>query len=261
MQIPGTNPEAGVNLTRLRDAFDEDQYAALESIFRAITFNTRNIQKTSNYVTNWNSLKTYATADLPADGGDQNNTAVIEDTGSGYNLVLYTNNTHFTLSTSSAVPEAWPVGSIFVSVDNTNPATTIGYGTWTAFGAGKTLVGLDSGDTDFDTVEETGGAKTHTLVESEMPTHTHVQDAHTHTQNSHNHSQTNGTLVYRQTGTAGIAASTGIGALAVTISTLSNVAATATNQNTTATNQNTGGGGAHNNLQPYIVVYFWKRTA
>lgn len=53
-----------------------------------------------------------------------------------------------------------PVGTILPTTDPTNPATTLGYGTWSAFGAGRTLVGLDAGDTDFDTVEETGGAKT-----------------------------------------------------------------------------------------------------
>lgn len=67
--------------------------------------------------------------------------------------------------------QAFPVGSIFISVDSTNPATTLGYGTWVAFGAGRTLVGFDSGDALFDTVEETGGAKTHTLSDNELPVH------------------------------------------------------------------------------------------
>lgn len=54
-----------------------------------------------------------------------------------------------------------PLGTIFSSTSSVNPATLLGYGTWTAFGAGKVLVSLDAGDVDFDTVEETGGAKTH----------------------------------------------------------------------------------------------------
>lgn len=52
------------------------------------------------------------------------------------------------------------VGGLYVSIDPTNPASTLGYGTWEAFGAGRFLVSLDSSDTDFDTVLETGGAKT-----------------------------------------------------------------------------------------------------
>jgi hypothetical protein len=56
-----------------------------------------------------------------------------------------------------------PVGAIHVSVDPTNPATTLGYGTWAAFGTGRVIVGVDVGDTDFDNVMETGGSKTATI--------------------------------------------------------------------------------------------------
>lgn len=58
-----------------------------------------------------------------------------------------------------SVAAAWPVGSVFVSVVATNPATLLGFGTWSAFGAGRVLVGLDAADTSFDVAEETGGAK------------------------------------------------------------------------------------------------------
>ena len=55
----------------------------------------------------------------------------------------------------------YPVGSIYFNAAvATNPATLLGFGTWVAFGAGKVLVGLDAADADFDTLEETGGAKT-----------------------------------------------------------------------------------------------------
>ena len=53
------------------------------------------------------------------------------------------------------------VGGIYVSIDSTNPATTLGYGTWSAFGTGRVMIGIDPGDVDFDVPEETGGAKTH----------------------------------------------------------------------------------------------------
>ena len=56
--------------------------------------------------------------------------------------------------------DSWPVGSVYIAVDSTSPATRFGGGTWAAFGVGRVLVGLDAGDVDFDTAEEIGGAKT-----------------------------------------------------------------------------------------------------
>lgn len=154
--------------------------------------------------------------------------------------------------------EAFPVGAVFIAVVATNPATLLGYGTWGAIASGRVLVGLNAGDTDFDTVEETGGAKTHTLTTAEIPAHTHIQDAHNHTQNAHNHVLTE----LRDATTGG--ATTNIALTADTTSTLGTKvtgSTTGTNVAATATNQNTGGGGAHNNVQPYFVVYMWKRTA
>ena len=66
----------------------------------------------------------------------------------------------------------YPVGSIYMSVNNVNPGLLFG-GTWEAWGSGRVPVGVDANDTDFDTVEETGGEKTHALTVSEMPTHNH----------------------------------------------------------------------------------------
>jgi hypothetical protein len=125
----------------------------------------------------------------------------------------------------------FPVGYILISTVNTNPSTFLGYGTWSAFGAGRVMVGLDSGQTEFDTAEETGGAKTHTLQTSEMPAHTHV--------------------INSQTATTGSATSYEHGVLDTS----------STEAEATEVTGSTGGGGAHNNLQPYIVCHFWKRTA
>lgn len=55
--------------------------------------------------------------------------------------------------------DIYPVGAIYLSVVNTSPATLFG-GTWAAIAAGRVLVGLNSGDADFDSAEETGGSKT-----------------------------------------------------------------------------------------------------
>lgn len=162
-----------------------------------------------------------------------------------------------TVNIPGGAGEAFPVGSVFIAVVATNPGTLLGYGTWSAFGAGRVLVGLDSGDTDFDLVEETGGAKTHTLVTGEIPAHTHTQDAHNHTQNAHAHVERAPTTASGGAMRFGIDTNAS-GTVTAGISTEST---TATNQAATATNQNAGGGGAHNNVQPYIVVYMWKRTA
>ena len=126
--------------------------------------------------------------------------------------------------------EAFPVGSIYTSVLSTNPATLLGYGTWTSFAAGRVLVGRDASQTEFDTVEETGGEKTHTLTNNESPGHAHPISTYFYgTGNGSHISAAQGGIV------------TGAGS----------------NDSSTAS----GGGEPHNNLQPYIVVYMWKRTA
>lgn len=136
-----------------------------------------------------------------------------------------------TWATPAGGGEAFPVGSIFIAAVSTNPATLLGYGTWSAFGAGRVLVGIDAGQTEFDTNGETGGAKTHTLQTSEMPAHTHV--------------------VTSQTATTGSATSYEHGTLDTS----------SAEAEATEVTGSTGGGGAHNNLQPYIVVYIWKRDS
>lgn len=138
--------------------------------------------------------------------------------------------------------QAYPVGAVFISVVSTNPATLLGYGTWTAFATGKMLIGIDSGDTDFDTVEETGGAKTHTLTESEMPSHRHIEgiprdnygsDPATYSLLSSGDSP-DSTKYEHYTGYTG---------------------------GTGATETSAGTTQAHENMPPYIVTYMWKRTA
>tara|TARA_B100000085_G_C18527487_1_gene506457 strand:- start:541 stop:1413 length:873 start_codon:yes stop_codon:yes gene_type:complete len=127
---------------------------------------------------------------------------------------------------TNVLEKVYPVGSVYINASvSTNPATLLGFGTWVAFGAGRVMVGLDSTDTDFDSAEETGGAKTHTLTVNQIPAHTHTLDTS---------DQPAGT------GSLEVAGGSPVG---------------------TKLTQSTGGGQAHNNLQPYIVVYMWKRTA
>ena len=144
----------------------------------------------------------------------------------------------------------YPVGSIYISVKSTNPSSFFG-GTWTAFGTGRTLVGINTSDTNFDTVEKTGGAATHTLTTTEMPNHTHTigsSGAHSHASQGRMGGSGSGANIFESYNGASKTRSV-------------NVPRSGTNGNHTHSPGATGGGGAHNNLQPYITVYMWKRTA
>lgn len=97
-------------------------------------------------------------------------------------LVINEAGTSKKVTVAQILAVAYPVGALYLSTLSTNPATLLGFGTWAAFGAGRTLVSLDSGDTDFDTAEETGGAKTvasagtvstPTFTGSALGTHSH----------------------------------------------------------------------------------------
>ena len=146
---------------------------------------------------------------------------------------------------SGLIDHIYPVGSIYMSTSLTTAADVAAAlgGTWVAWGSGRVPVGVDTSDTDFDTAEETGGEKTHKLVIAEMPSHTHIQNAHGHrARYAQNMAAGSGNHGPNSTGNNWKAANTWI-------------------ENTTATNQNTGGDGYHNNLQPYITCYMYKRTA
>lgn len=146
----------------------------------------------------------------------------------------------------------YPVGSIYMSVNNVNPSTYFG-GTWESWGVGKTIVGVDTNQTEFNTVEKTGGEKTHTLSVDEIPAHSHGMNAsgnHTHTYTGYIQcavtSSANYTAIahkrYESDGTSTPASMNSTGAHTHTIN-------------------NTGSSLQHNNLQPYITCYMWKRTA
>ena len=182
------------------------------------------------------------------------------------NLRLLSHSGLIAMWPSDSIPDGWLLCDGSSLLRATYPdlfaaiGTTFGSADGTHFNVpnlkGRVVVGKDGSQTEFDAIGETGGAKTHTLTTAEMPSHTHAQDAHTHTQNSHSH--TVGPVAWG-TGAGGTNRryETGGGGLIGTEPYNGNSGSTtATNQNTVATNQNTGGGGAHNNLQPYIVLNY-----
>ena len=85
----------------------------------------------------------------------------------------YPKNGGGTSEMSDIFNAVYPVGSIYMSVNNVNPGLLFG-GTWEAWGVGRVPIGVDTNDEDFDTVEETGGSKTHVLTVEEIPVHNHA---------------------------------------------------------------------------------------
>lgn len=155
----------------------------------------------------------------------------------------------------------YPVGSIYMSVSSTNPSTYFG-GTWVAWGSGRVPVGINTSDSNFNTVEKTGGASSVTLTASQIPSHTHTFTGSSTTTSSaggHTHNigrDTDGgsgssRYTVHKAGTSGAQGTSPTSSAGAHTHTLT----------PKGKNGNTGGGGSHTNLQPYIVCYMWKRTA
>lgn len=174
---------------------------------------------------------------------------------------------------SDLLEKVYPIGSIYMSVNSTNPSTYFG-GTWVAWGSGRVPVGVNTSDTNFSTVEKTGGASSVTLTaaQSGVPAHAHGLNSHTHSLGSHTHTVTNG-LAYKVGTTTIGRKNVGSGSSLVTFaSTTANdliygATADAASGKTGAASGNTANStaknatSAHTNLQPYITCYMFKRTA
>lgn len=141
----------------------------------------------------------------------------------------------------------YPVGSVYVNAVNaTNPETLLGFGTWVAFGAGRVPVGFNAADTSFNAAEKTGGSKDAIVVAHSHTASTVITDP------GHSHTYT------FKSGTGGSAA----GGDPNSIGNASYATSTDTTGITASTTVNsTGSSGTNANLQPYITVYMWKRTA
>lgn len=146
---------------------------------------------------------------------------------------------------SSALNNFWPVGSIYMSVNPTNPNTVLGGGTWAAWGTGRVAVAVDTAQTEFNTVEKTGGEKTHQLTVNEMPSHDHGPAGDHDHQLSMTPGTGNNSYPVRGQGSGSVSVTSG--------ASISNAGE--------HTHPSEGEDQPHNNLQPYITCYFWKRTA
>jgi len=180
---------------------------------------------------------------LDADGGD----VFVKDAGTTYgsltnssgNLIIKSGtttaatfsgaNVTFAGTVTGTLISAYPVGSIYMNASSSaNPASLLGFGTWSAFGTGRMLIGIDSSDSDFNTVEETGGSKTHTIAQTNLP------DITLQTTES----------VKIEESPSNKGSSSGSGA--------------AYNKADVPLG---GDGTAINHMPPFIAVYMWKRTA
>jgi len=161
----------------------------------------------------------------------------------------------------AALQALHPVGSIYINAYNSaNPGTLLGFGTWVAFGAGRTLVSLDASNAAFDTAEETGGSAnaivvshTHTFSGSgtaaSAGSHQHRHQAGPHTVNWQGYSEAYGNFGGGTPDDGGFIYKTeadGAHTHSVSVS---------------GTSDSSGSSGTNANLPPYIVVYMWKRTA
>ena len=174
----------------------------------------------------------------------------------------------------------YPVGSIYISVNEENPSKILG-GEWEQFGEGKTLVGVDNSQEEFNSIEKTGGEKNHTLTIDEIPTHSHeISSLSGTTSTVGNHSHEIWPTFYGGSGWPTQSISSQY-AFSLTKSVQNSNYAPLTGPMASARAGTTSPSGTHNhtvttdpsqtetvgnskpynNLQPYITVYMWKRIS
>ena len=160
----------------------------------------------------------------------------------------------------------YPVGSIYMSTVSTNPATLLGFGTWEAMPAGRVL--LAQGKSDWGTTYEagsSGGEATHQLTVGELPSHGHT--ASTDTININGGFRLDGTEIGGTTSASGVFSigssftpSKGHGNSGGGSNAGRNINFNSTHSHKITIN-NVGEGQSHNNIQPYLTVYMWKRVS
>lgn len=140
------------------------------------------------------------------------------------------------LTSTKALSEVYPVGSIYMSTEPTSPASLFG-GSWSQI-TGRFLLGVgrgeDSNGIAFEFMAtETGGEYVHQLTVAELPSHTHQISYRKNDSASYHSDGTSVPHIWTDGYTVRGTVATG----------------------------GTGSGSYHNNIPPYYVVYMWKRTA
>lgn len=170
------------------------------------------------------------------------------------------------------IQKIYPVGAYYVTENSVNPATQLGFGTWVEV-VGKVLVGQDTGDSDFDTIGEEGGNKTHSqtatsttttnttvddhvLTVSEMPSHAHrLYGTNT---SSASVEPLNGNVIAGDSNGTGVYTNSGLGGNQLVEDTGGDQGHNHTASSTSTTNTTVTDGSS---VQPYRVVHMWRRTA
>ena len=186
-----------------------------------------------DFNTEFLAVKTAVNSKADLDNTGQTITAATASAGTNNNQVATTAFVTAAMTAATINNLVYPVGSVYVNAEvATNPATLLGVGTWEEYGEGRVLVGK-AGSGTFDSLGATGGSETQALTEANLPAHSHSMGTQNQTNISIDDRQITFLDPFWSGFGSGSARSTG----------------------------NTGSGTAHNNLQPYIVVYMWKRTA
>lgn len=191
------------------------------------------------------------TGNVTANGAMYSATPATTDNSTRVATTAYVKN-----NISETLKKVYPVGSIYMSTVSTNPATLFGFGTWEAMPAGRVLLaqGKSSWGTTYN-AGSTGGEATHQLTVGELPSHNH--SGSTNAAGEHTHPVKRAT-----TGNSGskpaITYDTYMPAMSIDTVPITNASGSHTHSITISA---TGSGQAHNNIQPYIATYMWKRTA
>ena len=159
----------------------------------------------------------------------------------------YVDSAVATAFSNTGIQAAYPVGSIYISTISSNPSTSLGFGTWVAFGQGRVLLGAGSGYT----AGVTGGSADAVVVSHNHAFTGNALPVHNHTGSLSNNGFAGGgadrPYVHPSTGNTG--ESTNSGGFG------------STSAGTPSGSINTvGSSGTNANMQPYIVVYMWNRT-